>query len=116
MTMFDDTYWQTDDQAAWNVDHWDFLGTFAVSIKPTGEWSRGFRPTKWRVTHDYGAGLRLTLVNAGEPGWASAVVIVSGVAYDCDFEGASDADITGAELDSGAGGCNFDITNIEFFA
>ena len=116
ITAFDDTHWQTDNEATWNVDHWDFLGTFAVSIKPTGEWSRGFRPAKWRVTHDYGPGLRLTLVNAGEPGWASACIVVSGTIYDCDFSGASDADITGAELDSGAGGCNFDITNIEFFS
>uniref|UniRef100_A0A6H1ZQS5 Uncharacterized protein n=1 Tax=viral metagenome TaxID=1070528 RepID=A0A6H1ZQS5_9ZZZZ len=112
----DDTYWETEDQASWDTDHWDFLGDFAVSIREIGTWAAGFRPTKWRVTHNYGAGLHLALANAGEPGWAWEGICVSGQEYDLDFSGASDADITVIEHDAGEEGCDFDITNIEFYS
>lgn len=112
----DDTYWETEHQATWDTDHWDFKGDFAVSIREIGTWAAGFRPTKWRVTHNYGAGLHLALANAGEPGWAFEGIVVSGQEYDLDFSGASDADITVIEHDAGEEGCDFDITNIEFYS
>ncbi|MBA7494452.1 hypothetical protein ES702_05028 [subsurface metagenome] len=113
---FDNTRWQTDDQAAWNTDHWDFLGDFAVSIKPLGTWHVGYRPTKMRITHDYGAGLELILGNDSVLGWAYNGPCVSGTEYDLDFSGDSDGDITVLEHDSGEEGCDFDITNIEFYS
>jgi len=116
ITALDDTYWKTEYYTVWNIDHWDFTGDFTVGIQRTGEWSRGYRPTKIRVTHDYGAGLRLGLFNYGEPGWVWTGICVSGVSYDLDFSGDSDADIKALETDSGEEGCDFDITNIEFFS
>jgi len=111
----DDTYWKTEYHAVWNVDHWDFLGDFAVSIREIGTWASGFRPSKMRITHDYGFGLELALFNAGEPGWAWHGMCVSGQEYDLDFSGYSDADITVLEHHAGEEGCDFDITNIEFY-
>jgi len=116
ITALDDTYWKTEYHATWNVDHWDFLGDFAVGIQRIGEWSRGYRPTKIRITHNYGPGLELGLFNYGEPGWVWSGACVSGVTYDLDFSGDSDADIKALEHDSGEEGCDFDITNIEFFS
>jgi len=116
ITALDDSYWQTEYDAVWNVDHWDFLGDFAVGIRVNGEWSRGYRPTSFIITHDYGPGLLLTIGNAGEPGWAWTGICVSGTEYDLDFTGDSDADMTVIEHDSGEEGCDFDITNIEFFS
>jgi len=116
ITALDDTYWKNEYNCTWNVDHWDFLGDFGVGIRVTGEWSRGYRPTKMRITHDYGAGLYLILANAGEPGWAYNDIVVSGTEYDLDFSGDSDADITILWHDAGEEGCDFDITNIEFYS
>jgi len=116
VTCLDDTYWKTESDATWDTDHWDFLGDFAVSIRETGTWAAGFRPSKMRITHDYGPGLELTLGNAGEPGWAYNGEVLSGEEYDLDFTGDSDADITVLEHDAGEEGCDFDITNIEFFS
>ena len=112
----DDTYWETDEQASWNVDHWDFEGDYGVSIKPLGTWADGFRPSKMRITHDYGAGLDLILANDGEPGWAFNGEVISGTEYALDFSGYADGDILYLWHDAGEEGCDFDITNIEFFS
>lgn len=112
----DDTYWQTKYKATWNVDHWDFLGDFSLEIEPIGTWYVGFRPTKMRITHNYDAGLVLYLGHGYGPGLAFDGVCVSGQEYDLDFPDHVDADITVLGHDAGDVGCDFDISNIEFYS
>ena len=113
---FDDTYWETKDQAEWNIDHWDFAGDFSVSIKEIGTWADAFRPTKMRITHDYGVGLILGVYGDGDPGDIFVGEVASGQEYDLDFVGSGDFNIKGIEHDAGETPCDFNITNIEFFS
>jgi len=116
ITALDDTYWKTEDQGVWVTDHWRFFGDFSISIRVNGEWSRGYRPSKMIIDHNFGPGLRLGLMNSGEPGWAAAVICVSGAEIELDFEGASDADITLIEHPGDETPVDFNITNIRFFS
>jgi len=116
VTCFDDTFWETKQNAVWNIDHWDFLGDYEVSIAPIeeGTWQVGYRPTRFRITHDYGPGLELIITTKlGGTVWAEDEC-VSGVSYA--FHAWQGADLSGIEVDGGESGCDFDITNIEFFS
>jgi len=112
----DDTHWNSAGETIWNVDHWDWIGVFSIEMAALGTWYLGFRPTKMIITHNYGPGLTLGLGIDSLSNYVWGGICVSGQVYDLDWDAVIAADITKLVHDSGAGGCNFDITNIEFFA
>jgi len=112
----DDTYWEGNAEVVWNVDHWDLIGDFSIEMSVFGTWNLGFRPSKFRVTHNYGPGLTLGIIIDSPDVYVFDGVCVSGQEYDLDFSGTKDADMRGLFHDAGEEGCDFDITNIEFYS
>ena len=111
-----DTYWEGNPEVTWNIDHWDLIGDFSIELGVTGTWAADFRPTKFRITHDYGPGFILGVYIDSPSGSVWWGVCVSGQEYDIDWGAVVEGDIRLLAHDAGEEGCNFNITNIEFFS
>ena len=112
----DDSYWEGNPEVTWNIDHWDLIGDFSIELGVTGTWAADFRPTKFRITHDYGPGFILGVYIDSPSGSVWWGVCVSGQEYDIDWGAVVEGDIRLLAHDAGEEGCNFNITNIEFFS
>ena len=112
----DDSFWETKLKATWNVDHWDFIGVNEeVSIKVKGTWHIGYIPTKFRLTHDYGAHCYMAFYNKSDvllwEGFCNSTQI-----YNLMLPAGGTRELSWLMHSSPPGGSNFDLTNIEFYS
>jgi len=115
-TCLDDSFWEGNPEVVWNVDHWDLIGDYSIELGGTGDWLTSYRPSAFKVTHDYGPGLILGLYidsPSASVWWGECV---SGRAYNIDWASVVEGDIRQFAHDAGEEGCNFNITNIEFYS